>query len=298
MIPNKNSLPDFFIVGAAKSGTTSLAKYLGNHPEVHAPSIKEPRFMIRNILENISKDDPLRDHLFNTSVFDFNDYSKLYCSKNDLLSFDASVHYLYHYKEAAFNIKKYCGDVPIIIMLRNPKKRAISNISYLKEWHKNDDLILELEKERYMISSGFNSFWYYKNLGLYYEQVKYYLDNFSNVKIILFEDFKTNTSSVYKEVLDFLSLRNIENNSFKTFNASRESNGFIKVLKNIGLVNFIKSNIKFEYYRKLKNNNFSKLFFNYNVKSEIKSSEIFSDYFLQDIKKLELLIDKDLSKWY
>ncbi len=48
MIINVNGknvkLPDFFIVGAAKSGTTSLAKYLTEHPEVYIPPIKEPQF--------------------------------------------------------------------------------------------------------------------------------------------------------------------------------------------------------------------------------------------------------------
>ena len=34
-------LPDFLIVGAAKAGTTSLATWLRDHPQVHVPDQKE-----------------------------------------------------------------------------------------------------------------------------------------------------------------------------------------------------------------------------------------------------------------
>ena len=36
--------PNFFIVGAAKAGTTSLYNYLVNHPEVYLSPIKEPNY--------------------------------------------------------------------------------------------------------------------------------------------------------------------------------------------------------------------------------------------------------------
>ena len=36
--------PDFFVVGAAKSGTTSLYRYLVQHPAIFMPKIKEPHF--------------------------------------------------------------------------------------------------------------------------------------------------------------------------------------------------------------------------------------------------------------
>lgn len=37
-------LPNFFVIGAAKCGTTSLAFYLGRHPEIQMSAVKEPRF--------------------------------------------------------------------------------------------------------------------------------------------------------------------------------------------------------------------------------------------------------------
>ena len=37
-------MPDFLIIGAAKSGTTSLYRYLGQHPDVFVSPVKEPNF--------------------------------------------------------------------------------------------------------------------------------------------------------------------------------------------------------------------------------------------------------------
>jgi hypothetical protein len=37
-------LPNFFIIGAPKCGTTSLHTYLGAHPEIHMSPVKEPRY--------------------------------------------------------------------------------------------------------------------------------------------------------------------------------------------------------------------------------------------------------------
>ena len=50
----KNKLPNFLIVGAAKSGTSSLHNYLNQHPDIFMPTftdeglkVKEPRFLIK-----------------------------------------------------------------------------------------------------------------------------------------------------------------------------------------------------------------------------------------------------------
>lgn len=39
--------PDFFIVGAAKAGTTALFQHLRRHPDVFIPATKEPHFFTR-----------------------------------------------------------------------------------------------------------------------------------------------------------------------------------------------------------------------------------------------------------
>ena len=46
-------IPNFFIVGAAKSGTTSVARYLDEHPQVYMSPIKEPSYFARDIIETL-----------------------------------------------------------------------------------------------------------------------------------------------------------------------------------------------------------------------------------------------------
>jgi Sulfotransferase family len=54
---NKQALPNFFIVGAPKSGTTSLYHCLDQHPEIYMSPVKEPSFFASDIrLELLSTD--------------------------------------------------------------------------------------------------------------------------------------------------------------------------------------------------------------------------------------------------
>jgi len=41
-------VPDFFIIGHEKSGTTALYRMLQGHPQIYMPDLKEPRFFLRD----------------------------------------------------------------------------------------------------------------------------------------------------------------------------------------------------------------------------------------------------------
>ena len=103
-------LPNFLIVGAAKSGTTSLFHYLKQHPEVFMPSFKEPQYLVAS---------KVRGRVFkNISVLE--DYKGLFEDASQKAVGEASVFYLYFYKEAIQNIKTILGDtqVPSCICLK------------------------------------------------------------------------------------------------------------------------------------------------------------------------------------
>lgn len=68
-------LPNFFVIGAAKCGTTSLALYLGLHPEVHISPVNEPRFF--------AEPDPLRPFP-GRRVGDLSEYESLFDSSSPL----------------------------------------------------------------------------------------------------------------------------------------------------------------------------------------------------------------------
>ena len=162
MIINK---PNLLIVGAAKAGTTTLANLLAKHQDVFLHKIKEPRYFLASYLKGISDEDPLKKHILDNSVLEKSSYFKMY-DVSEKIKIDASVHYLYHHEIVIKKIKKELGDVPIIIMIRNPINRLISNYNYLKSYSLGS-IEDEISKEHEKKQKGYNSFWFFKELGLY-----------------------------------------------------------------------------------------------------------------------------------
>ena len=89
----KLKLPNFLIVGAAKSGTSSLHNYLNQHPDVFMPTyieglkVKEPRFLISKMV---------KDRL-HAGVWTFDEYKKLFKEASNYKAVgEATVLYLYY----------------------------------------------------------------------------------------------------------------------------------------------------------------------------------------------------------
>lgn len=105
--------PNFFIVGAPKCATTSIAQRLSEHPQVYMSPIKEP-------------------HYFNTdtkynSCRSLQEYQRLFAgvTSNHLAIGEASTGYLYS-KVAVENIEKYSPGARYIVCLRNPIQMAVA----------------------------------------------------------------------------------------------------------------------------------------------------------------------------
>ena len=299
----KNKLPNFLIVGAAKSGTSSLHNYLNQHPEVFMPSyneegmkVKEPRFLIKDLVEN-------RLH---NGVWDWEEYQSLFDKVSDENAIgESTVLYLYYFEEAIKNIKyRLNEDVRIIIMLRNPVDRAFSAYTHVARSVKEDlsfEDALEIESERLKHDETLTPMVMYKEMGLYYKMVKAYLDNFKNVHIIMYEDFKNDTEKAVKEAFSFIgvydnakidtaSMHNVGGKSWKT--------PFLKQL-------FMKDN----FFKKCLRSFFSKvlrkrvrLIIELVLKEKTKPIKIKTrisllNYFKSDIEKLEKLLSINLKHW-
>ncbi len=118
-------LPDFLILGAMRSGTTSLYHYLKQHPEIFMPSLKEPHFF-SYFGKPVS---PLPSYI-RSARWNLEDYLTLFESAmNGQLIGEASVSYLYYYRETIENIKRVYRDnysqLKCIAILRNPVERTI-----------------------------------------------------------------------------------------------------------------------------------------------------------------------------
>lgn len=196
--------PNFFIVGAAKAGTTSLWMYLKQHPEIYMPptiETKEPSFFC---------------HLYGYK--DFDSYLSLFSNaKGKKAIGEASTPYLSSPESAAW-IQQVFPEAKIIIVLRNPVERAYSLYTWMiregYEWiypFKKaliyEEIRLKNEHFKYCNSQYYYNYLYFHS-GLYSIQVKRYTEFFqkNQVHIILFEDLKSDPLNTIQSVYDFLNV--------------------------------------------------------------------------------------------
>jgi Sulfotransferase domain len=194
--------PDFFIVGAAKSGTTSLYKYLIQHPSVFMPDLKEPHFF--------------GEWHPSTAVTDLAKYLDLFAgAPKEIQAGEATTAYLYS-RTAAQEIKRFQPHAKILMVLRNPVDRAYSNYwdqregKYSEQKDPAEPLSFEeaLDAEPRRISQGWGYAFHYVEGSRYAEQVARYLDVFGHkaVQIHLFEDFIRDAKRICRDTFSFLQV--------------------------------------------------------------------------------------------
>ncbi len=170
--------------------------------------VKESRFFVSEIFENLSPNDPRYEHIIKYTIFNYCDYVKLFENVNNERAIgEAGTLYLYYYKTAISKIKKYLGNSRIIIILRNPTDRAFSAYMHLLR-DRAETLSFEkcLEKEEERIKENWSMLNFYKNAGFYFKQVKAYIENFDRVRVYLYEDLRLNASGLVKDMYEFLEV--------------------------------------------------------------------------------------------
>src|SRR3954452_17434204 len=117
------TMPNFLIVGAAKSGTTSLYYYLKQHPQVFVSPVKEPKFFAyegEKVVYRGPGDAENNRRLVNNLA----DYRALFGGANGAKAIgEASPVYLYSPK-ACERIRHYLPDAKLFVILRDPAERA------------------------------------------------------------------------------------------------------------------------------------------------------------------------------
>lgn len=205
------AMPGFLIIGAAKCGTTALARYLEQHPQVFVSPIKEPNFLAFEDRHPVAdKRRQAERATWKLPTGTLEEYQRLFdgAAAGQVIG-EASTSYLY-WPDAPRLIRKYVPHAKLITVLRNPVERAFS--SYLhtrREGEENiEDFGAALDEEPGRREAGYAMRWRYVDAGLYYGQLKRYYDMFdsSQIRVYLYEDFRDNTSGVVKDVLKFLGV--------------------------------------------------------------------------------------------
>lgn len=206
----KPRAPNFFIVGAAKSGTTSLWQYLKQHPDVYMPAdiaSKEPSFYCDTY-----------------GVQGYEAYLSLFFkdATTEKRIGEASTPYLTS-PESARRIYDAFPDARIIMLLRNPVNRAYSLWKWMHAYgyetigtfeealeaefrsrKDNPEFIGKFQK------GGSAYYWdfLYFHSGLYFNQVKRYYDLFpkKQLAVLIFEEFVESPLQFVHEVYEFLDV--------------------------------------------------------------------------------------------
>jgi hypothetical protein len=202
---NQETLPNFFLIGAAKSGTTALYESLNQHPQVYLPYQKEPNFFCneKNYLRGVN---------WYSSTFFRIAYK--FPARGD-----ASPQYLYWGEIASKRIEKLDNHKKdrFIVMFRDPVKRAYShywmlvhreleNLSFKNALEAEAKNLLKYHDE--LESIGSMRYGYYRG-GQYATLLKPFLDRFpiENFHFILLEDMQDDFSEMMRKLTKFLEIR-------------------------------------------------------------------------------------------
>jgi len=193
--------PNFLVIGAARSGTTSLHGLLIQHPEIYLPRNKqpEPHFFLKTSEYKKGYHYYLKKHFDNVA--------------NEKAIGEISTSYLFG-DEVAERIWNYNSNMKLICMLRDPVQRAFSNY-----WHskKNGFEKLEFPEAIHQAEQRHSKLdlkqkeiapFAYIGRGLYGFQIEKYLKFFNRdqICILIMEEFYNDIQAEIKKLYNFLSV--------------------------------------------------------------------------------------------
>jgi hypothetical protein len=291
--------PNFFIVGAPKCGTTAMDEYLKQHPDI---------FMAKKELHYFGSDLQMKNRIAESGYLQH--FENISGKK---IIGDSSVWYLYS-KKAAQEIKRLSPDAKVLIMLRNPVHMLQSlhsqNIYDGNENISDFETAINLDEERKKGNNqpkcvDFIALPPYKEVALFYEQVKRYITVFGKEKvhIIIFEEFAKDTERSTKSVFEFLDLDTDVPIEYNIINPNKKIqflflNQLIKTpatwLKQVIRILIPVKKIRHRIMSSLQERNI-KVKEREKINPELEKK--LKPYFANDITALSSLINKDISTW-
>jgi len=196
-------LPDFFLVGAMKSGTTSMHEILAEHPAVFMPAGEIGFFDHDDFFEHvdnfISPQGRWQERNFVPTEEELRWYTGLFAQARhgQLVGVDSTT-YL-SARHAPARIAAARPDARIIVMLRDPVARA-----YSQYWHmlQVGSMLYSFEESLRLMPERLLS------RSFYVESLRRYLQDFprSQLHVIVFESFIQAPAETAVRTLEFLGI--------------------------------------------------------------------------------------------
>ena len=284
---------DFFIVGAPKSGTTSLYHYFNEHPEIEMSTKKEPDYFSDKAIHQQGM------YYGEQRIDTLEKYKALFpYDATDKKLGEASVSYLF-YPNVASDIYKYNPDAKIIIMLRNPADRAFSH--YLMDYRLGlvSDSFEDIVTKQSSSAKAKLFYQQYIEVSAYAQQIKKYFEVFdaANILVIEYGDFKKDVQGIVKKGYAFLEVDDAfvadVNKKHNTYTMSKNeairkvySLVYLRKLFNVLLPKSMTKKIRALFFKTDKKPILSK-------HTRIQLISLFKN----DIAELEEILSTDFSRW-
>ena len=205
------TMPNFFIVGAQKAGTTSLYHYLDQHPQVFMSPIKEPFFFDHEINpegEVVWRE--LKGRRQPPRFASIEEYRALFEGvRGEKAIGEASPLYIYA-PGTPERIERYAPGAKSVVLLRHPAERAYSAFLYAVRIGAEPltDFAQALRAEPQRVRDGWHYVFHYRSRGLYYNQLKRYYEVFGRERVgaWLYEDMREDPTGVARSVFRFLQV--------------------------------------------------------------------------------------------
>jgi len=223
---SRSDIPNFFVIGVVKGGTTSLYHYLDQHPDIYLPPIKEtnhfaakdiyPEHFLPEYALDVKIDldryirNGMREQIHIAHVDSDDHYRALFSKVQEEKAIGEISNSYMICPSAAKAIYEFNPDAKIMVVLRNPIKRAWSQYLMNLREAKSDasDFIKEIQEDHAADPKGWGVNHQYLELGKYAGQLKRYFELFGREKVlvIFFEEYKKMPEATMRKVCDFLNV--------------------------------------------------------------------------------------------
>jgi hypothetical protein len=203
-------LPDFFLMGAPKCGTSALHAALARHPGLFLCEPKEPKFFLTDGPPPSSGGGPGDVPTWGEHVWRRDEYEALFAAAPaGALCGESTVFYLYD-RDAQRRIRTFVPEARLVAVLRDPVERAHSNWAHLRgaDLEPEADFLAALDREPERIAAGWAHFWHYAAQGRYGEQLDHLFGLFPREQVLLirYRDLRDAPAETADRVCRFLGV--------------------------------------------------------------------------------------------
>lgn len=297
-------LPNFLVIGAARSGTTTLHYHLGQHPEVFVSPVKETNFFLWDEAGEMPGwvDDRVRQEAPQT----LEAYAALFAQAGERHRAVGESSPSYLFGPVAARIKARLPEARLIAILRQPVEQALS---MLGTWHRDlstEQLVERLPEALASGEPGPHGALPLKEHGQFHHHLAPFFAQFDRrqIKVVLFDDLTRNGPALFRDLFRFLGV----DESFRLEEVQRyNSTGTAKnaaIDRALSMTQKLKgvarSILPEAAVRRLINLQHRVRSANLEKTSELAPEvrrELTRKYYSQDIAALEKAIDRDLTLW-